>query len=104
MAQERRQTWTDAITYPSPVIPETRASQKMDALNMRKEEKYVEEKNYTTCRHIKRIGNYAVFVESTCKQATMIRGQLVVSKNRCQKCDQKPEKCDQKPENSEVDI
>ncbi|WP_270428743.1 hypothetical protein [Blautia obeum] len=64
----------------------------------------MEEKNYTTCRHIKRIGNYAVFVESTCKQATMIRGQLVVSKNRCQKCDQKPEKCDQKPENSEVDI
>ena len=34
MAQERRQTWIDAITYPSPVIPETRASQKMDALNM----------------------------------------------------------------------
>lgn len=49
----------------------------------------MEEKNYTTCRHIKRVGNYAVFVESTCKQATMIRGQLVVSKTRCQKCDQK---------------
>lgn len=57
----------------------------------------MEEKNYTTCRHIKRIGNYAVFVESTCKQATMIRGQLAVSKTRCQKCDQKSE-------NSEVDI
>ena len=49
----------------------------------------MEEKNYTTCRHIKRIGNYAVYVNPTCKQATMIRGQLVVSKTRCQKCDQK---------------
>lgn len=51
----------------------------------------MEEKNYTTCRHIKRVGNYAIFVESTCKQATMIRGQLVVSKTRYQKCAHKSE-------------
>ena len=52
----------------------------------------MEEKNYTTCRHIKRIGNYAVYVKPTCKQATMIRGQLVVSKTRCQECERKDER------------
>lgn len=46
----------------------------------------MEKEKFDTCKHVKRVGNFAVHVKPTCKQATMIRGQLVVSKARCLKC------------------
>ena len=48
----------------------------------------MEKEKYDICKHMKRVGNIAVYVKSTCKQATMIRGQLVVSKEKCLKCEQ----------------
>ncbi len=48
----------------------------------------MEKEKFDTCKHVKRIGNFAVHVKPTCKQATMIRGQLVTSKARCLKCEQ----------------
>ena len=47
----------------------------------------VEKEKFDTCKHAKRTGNFAVHVKPTCKQATMIRGRLVVSKARCLKCE-----------------
>ena len=43
----------------------------------------MEKEKFDTCKHVKRVGNFAVHVKPTCKQATMIRGQLVASKARC---------------------
>ncbi len=40
----------------------------------------MEKEKFDTCKHVKRTGNFAVYTKPTCKQATMIRGQLVVSK------------------------
>lgn len=48
----------------------------------------MEKEKFDTCKHVKRVGNFAVHVKPTCKQATMIRGQLVVSKARCLGCEQ----------------
>lgn len=47
----------------------------------------VEREKFDTCKHVKRVGNFAVYTKSTCNQATMIRGQLVVGKARCLKCE-----------------
>ena len=47
----------------------------------------MEKEKFDTCKHVKRVGNFAVHVKPTCKQATMIRGQLVASKARCLKCE-----------------
>ena len=41
---------------------------------------------YETCKHVKGIGQTAVFVLPSCRQATMIKGVLVSIKNRCRKC------------------
>ena len=57
----------------------------------------MEKEKFDTCKHVKRVGNFAVHVKPTCKQATMIRGQLVVSKARCltvgTKEDKEEERC-----------
>lgn len=42
----------------------------------------MEKEKFDTCKHAKRTGNFAVYTKPTCKQATMIRGRLVVSKAR----------------------
>ena len=47
----------------------------------------MEREKFDTCKHVKRVGNFAVYTKSTCNQATMIRGQLVVGKARCLKCE-----------------
>lgn len=65
----------------------------------------MEKEKFDTCKHVKRAGNFAVYTKPTCKQATMIRGQLVVSKARCLKCElwepkktRRKKDADQKPE------
>lgn len=42
--------------------------------------------NYETCRHVKEVRQIAVYVLPACRNATMIKGTLVSSKNRCRKC------------------
>ena len=42
---------------------------------------------FETCRHVKEIGSIAVYVLPTCLNATMIKGTLVSSKERCRKCE-----------------
>ena len=65
----------------------------------------MEKEKLDTCKHAKRTGNFAVYTKPTCKQATMIRGQLVASKARCLKCElwepkktRRKKDADQKPE------
>lgn len=41
---------------------------------------------FVTCRHVEEIGQYAVYVKPTCPHLSMIRGVLVVSKERCRSC------------------
>ena len=57
------------------------------AVMLGKTEEEVEKEKFDTCKHAKRTGNFAVYTKPTCKQATMIRGRLVVSKARCLKCE-----------------
>lgn len=42
--------------------------------------------NYETCRHVKEVGQIAVYVLPDCRNATMIKGVLVSGKTRYQKC------------------
>lgn len=42
---------------------------------------------FETCSHVKEVGSIAVYVLPTCRNATMIKGTLVSSKERCRKCD-----------------
>ena len=42
---------------------------------------------FEICRHAKEVGTIAVYVLPTCRNATMIKGVLVSSKERCRKCD-----------------
>lgn len=42
---------------------------------------------YETCRHVKEVGQIAVYVLPACRNVTMIKGVLVSSKNRCRKCE-----------------
>ena len=42
---------------------------------------------FETCKHAKEVGSIAVYVFPTCKNATMIKGTLVSSKERCRKCE-----------------
>lgn len=46
----------------------------------------MEEKDYTTCKFIKSIGKYAVYVSPSCRQYIMIHGKCVVNKARCHRC------------------
>lgn len=41
---------------------------------------------YKTCIHAEKVGRIAVYVRPTCKRATMIKGILVSSKQRCKEC------------------
>lgn len=43
--------------------------------------------HYEICRHVKEVGQLAVYVLPTCRNATMIKGTLVSSKDRCRKCE-----------------
>lgn len=70
----------------------------------------MEKEKFDTCKHVKRVGNFAVHVKPTCKQATMIRGQLVASKARCLNCElwepkktRRKKDVDQKPEERSID-
>ena len=42
---------------------------------------------FETCSHVKEVGSIPVYVFPTCKNATMIKGTLVSSKERCRKCE-----------------
>lgn len=44
------------------------------------------EPKYNTCVHKIKVGQIAVFVDPGCPRATMIKGQLVSSKQRCETC------------------
>lgn len=44
------------------------------------------EPKYNTCVHKIKVGQIAVFVGSGCPRATMIKGELVSSKKRCEDC------------------
>lgn len=44
------------------------------------------EPKYNTCMHKIKVGQIAVFVGPGCPRATMIKGQLVSSKQRCETC------------------
>lgn len=41
---------------------------------------------YKTCVHVLSVGQYAVYVTPSCSRASMIKGQLVSSKRRCNDC------------------
>lgn len=41
---------------------------------------------YKTCVHVLSVGQYAVYVAPGCPRASMIKGQLVSSKRRCNDC------------------
>ena len=45
-----------------------------------------ERPRFETCMHMKSIGEYAVFVEPTCRQASMIKGILLTPKHLCASC------------------
>ena len=42
---------------------------------------------FETCKHAKEVGSIAVYVLPGCRNATMIKGTLVSSKERCRKCE-----------------
>lgn len=44
------------------------------------------DKKHETCKHAIRSGQMAVYVTPGCPQASMIKGVLVSSKERCRKC------------------
>lgn len=43
-------------------------------------------KRYDTCKHVQRVGTFAVYVMPGCPRASMIKGVLVSSKRRCEEC------------------
>ena len=43
-------------------------------------------KNYEKCRYVKTIGQIAVYVEQNCVHSHLLKGQLVTSKQTCEKC------------------
>ena len=43
-------------------------------------------KNYEKCRYVKTIGQIAVYVEPNCVHSHLLKGQLVISKQTCEKC------------------
>lgn len=44
------------------------------------------EPKYKTCIHSQKVGQIAVYVDPGCQKATMIKGTLVSSKQRCGEC------------------
>lgn len=51
----------------------------------------VDQKNKTIrqCNHVKSIGAMAVYVDTCCRKANMIKGTLVSSRRRCLECQEK---------------
>lgn len=45
-----------------------------------------ENKAIRQCDHVKSIGAMAVYVDTGCRKANMIKGMLVSSRGRCLKC------------------
>lgn len=43
-------------------------------------------KNYEICRYAEKVGQIAVYVKPNCPHASMIKGHLVTTKNKCDKC------------------
>ena len=41
------------------------------------------------CNHVKSIGAMAVYVDTCCRKANMIKGMLVSSRRRCLECQEK---------------
>lgn len=41
---------------------------------------------HDTCIHAESIGTYAVYVKPSCPRASMIKGRLVSSRERCEEC------------------
>ena len=42
--------------------------------------------NYEKCKHVQAIGTYAVYVDPGCPQASKVKGVLVSSRRRCERC------------------
>lgn len=45
-----------------------------------------ENKTIRQCNHVKSIGAMAVYVDTGCRKANMIKGMLVSSRRRCLEC------------------
>lgn len=45
-----------------------------------------ENKRIRKCKHVERIGDMAVYVNTGCRRANMIKGVLVSSRQRCLRC------------------
>lgn len=48
-----------------------------------------ENKTIRQCDHVKSIGSMAVYVDTCCRKANMIKGMLVSSRRRCLECQEK---------------
>ena len=48
-----------------------------------------ENKIIRQCGHVKSIGAMAVYVDTGCRKANMIKGMLVSSRRRCLECQEK---------------
>ena len=48
-----------------------------------------ENKTIRQCNHVKSIGAMAVYVDTGCRKANMIKGMLVSSRRRCLECQEK---------------
>lgn len=48
-----------------------------------------ENKIIRQCDHVKSIGAIAVYVDTGCRKANMIKGMLVSSRRRCLECQEK---------------
>ena len=55
-------------------------------VRMEMKEDRMKNEKYETCIHTEKVGQYAVYVTPGCPRASMIKGQLVSSKERCRKC------------------
>lgn len=42
--------------------------------------------NYEKCKHVQSVGTYAVYVDPGCPEAHKIKGVLVSSRQRCERC------------------
>ena len=50
---------------------------------------YQENRIIRQCNHVKSIGAMAVYVDTGCRSANMIKGMLVSSRRRCLECQEK---------------
>ena len=52
-----------------------------------KDKRKGQKEKYETCTHSESVGQYAVFVKPSCPRASMVKGRMVSSKDRCRGCE-----------------